>query len=379
MSENTESQSGTQGLTEAEKAESSIMVDETNENPDVQFDSLFDEEVSESELQGDAPTEEEEPATSESKGDDEKPAEEKKEAEPAEKKEEKEPEEKEVKAEESQVDYSKPPPTGYVPLPALHEARRDNDAVKGQLDLANQNIRTLQAQIAAMPKGESSEEDKDFKPLSDKEFDELVEEDVEQALIYKNKFDKYKETQAEKRNLEQMQQYNENMVLAEINKSVERIGSDVPGIYDEGSTIGSELFNFAVENGFNDKFLSLLTAPATRLNPVDKDGKVSGQSIPLADGAASLISMLYKLKQASKAGDSESVRAEIEADIRKDEREKVTQELITKFKTENAGDVFRSIADGPGGSNDEPGQKQFYSESDLSDMSEEEERRILGG
>jgi hypothetical protein len=378
MSENQESQ--TEAVAEVQEAESGTRVNEVDENPDVEFDSLFDEEVSNSELEGDEePAEETEAATSEPKGDDEKPAEVKEEKSAKEAEKEAETADETKKEETEEVDYSQPPPTGYVPIPALHEARREKDDLKGQLDLANQSIQTLQTQIAK-PKGEPDQEElKDFKILSDKEFQELVEDDVEEALIYKNKLDNYKETQTERKRLEQVAEYQNQQVEAVINKSVDRISSEVPGIYEKDSTIGSELFDFAVENGFNDKFISLLTSPTTRISPVDNEGKVSPQSYPLADGAASLVTMLHKLYKASKNSDSDNLRSEIEAEVRKDEREKVTQELMDKFKNETTGTTFKSIADGPGGSNDEPGGKQFYSEGDFTNMSAEEERRVLGG
>ena len=383
-------------VSEAEMAGADIKVNEMEQNPESEFGSLFDEDVSDAELQGESKetTEEKETAASESKGEDGKTESDK--AQTAEEKEAKEAEaKKEVEAKKvdeteaekaktdektDEVDYSKPPPTGYVAIPALKESRRETEAVKGQLEIANQNIQALQAQVAA-PKVEAETDDefKDFKVLSDNELKELTEDDVEEAVLYMNKLSRFKEVQSSRKQREQIEQYEQQQVEAVIGKSVERISSEVPGIYEEGNTIGNELFEFAVENGFNNEFLTLLTSPGTRITPVDKDGNISDKSYPLADGAASLVTMLYKLRESSKMNDSENLRSEIEAEVRKDEREKVTRELMDKFKNETTGQTFKSIADSPGGSNDEPGGKQFYTEKDFSNMSDEEERKVLGG
>jgi hypothetical protein len=170
-----------QGLTPAEKDDAEIRENSRDDNADGEFGALFDEEVTEAALMGEeeeTPAEEKpdeksdkEAAASESEGE-EKPGEKTEESE----------EKTEAKSEE--VDYTKPPPKGYVPLPAVQEAREINKNLKTQIDTLQKTVELLQTQTAEKVTPED-DEFKDFEVLSQQKFDELVEDDVEEACCQK--------------------------------------------------------------------------------------------------------------------------------------------------------------------------------------------------
>jgi hypothetical protein len=345
------------GLTEAEKETAEIRVDEEDHNQDVEEDP---EEAEEKEGDKETePTEDDKTADSESKGE-----------------EKKEPE-KESATEE--VDYSKPPPKGYVPLPAVQQERAVNKELKGQIATLQKTVELLQTQA---PKSEERTEEGEFegfKVLSQSEFDDLVEDDVEEATRYQNKLGRYNEHQRNQQQLQKIELARTQRVNAAINSSLEKIVTAVPGIHDEGSTIGNELFEFAQKNGFDGNYLNILTTPATRILTVDQEGNVSKESIPLAEGAASMISMLHKLYQSERDSDPEKLRSEIEAKVTEELRAKITQELLEKFKSEDPTGDFRSITDIPSGSNDDPVKGKEYTEEELFSVSPKDERKWLGG
>jgi len=376
-------------MTETEKADADIRVNEVDENQDVTFEPLFGEEkFTEEALMGEDSEKPEEPEkkadeTDEAKKADEvekdastedKPAAESKDAE---KEPEKKPDEKvETKAEEKEPDYTKPPPKGYVAIQTMHEARANVDSVKRQLETANKTIALLETQQKAP---EEKTEFSDFEILSDADWEELVSNDVEAALIYKNKLDRYNSHQATKQREKEIQLARHQQIEAVITESVEKIASSVPGIFDDGNDIQKNLFDFGVDNGFDGNFLECMTNPATRIIPIGKDGKPAEKSYPLGGGAVSLVTLIHKFNESIKGNDPEKLREEISQKLETDLREKITQELLEKFKNETTGQSFRSISDISGGSNDGLGVKTFYTEADMAKMSPEEKERILTG
>jgi hypothetical protein len=362
-------------MTEVEKEEADIRVNEVEENAEVEFEPLFGEEkLTEDALMGeDKPEEkakekeeevEKEPEKEASS--DETPATESKDA----KEPEKEPEK------DAGPDYTKPPPKGYVAIQTMHEARSNVDSVKRELETANRTIELLEAQQKTP---EKKDEFSDFEILSDAEWEELVKDDVEDALIYKNKLDKYNSHQRTKQREKEIQLQRHQQVETVITNSVDKIAKNVPGIFDDGSEIQKSLFDFGVENGFDPTFLECMTNPATRIIPIGKDGKPVGTSYPLGGGAVSLVTMIHKLNESIRGTDPEKLRTEITEKLETELREKVTQELLAKFKAETTGQSFRSISDISGGSNDELGVKTFYTEADMAKMSPEEKERVLTG
>jgi len=360
-------------MTEVEKAEADIRVNEVEENPDVEFEPLFGEEkFTEEELTGEDPEKEPE------KEEEQEPEKDLKEPEKTSTEEKPATESKDVKEPEKESEQPDPtvPPKGFVAIQTMHEARAKVDAVKNQLDTANQTIALLQAQ-QKVP--EKKDEFSDFEILSDTDWEELVKDDVEEALIYKNKLDRYNSHQMSKQREKEIQLQRHQQIESVISKSVDEIATSVPGIFDEGNEIQKNLFDFGVDKGFDGTFLECMTNPATRITPIGQDGKPVDKSYPLGKGAVSLVTMIHKFNESIKGQDPQKLRAEITKELETDLREKITQELLEKFKTETTGQSFRSISEISGGSNDELGEKKFYTEADMARMSSEEKKRILTG
>lgn len=392
MSEDT----GTTGLTPADKETADIKVNEIEENSDIEFEALFDEDVSEADLKGETEEEivddekkpaEEKPAdeksetdkaaTSEPKGDEDEKSSEKADTDPKLAGEE---EKKEDPEKTEKVDYSKPPPEGYVPLPALKEARTINTNLKSQVGALQKTVELLQAQPKTGVETKSEDDGfADFKVKTQAEFNELVEDDVEEAVKYQNRLENYNQHQQKVQRQQQIELAEKQNVANAIDRSMEMIAESVPGIYEEGNQIGSDLFEFAVANGFNQDYLSVLTTPATMITPVDQDGNASKKSYPLAGGAASMIKMLHALYRETKKQDPENLRETIKAEVEKDLREKITQELLEKFKAETTGQAFRSINEIPGGDDEELAHKKVYSEADFAKMSQKDQEKVLSG
>jgi hypothetical protein len=308
-----------------------------SEGQALQYESLFDEVVSEAELRGeepDTPSETNEAEPSPPK-DDQKPEEPKPEPEP------------------------EKPPKGYVPIQALHQER-------GQRQLLSQEIQQLKAELAAAKTGrgddngqEAQAPDDEFTVLSEQEFNELLEEDPVEAIKYDRKLRIWESKQAEKANAQRQEQD----VIA---RSIGMMTSAVPGLYDQDSDVNQRLSDFAIEKGFADlDGLAIITDPRTRVVPAR-----GGPPRLLGETAAHLVTMLNNVFQDIAKGPdvtkakSEQVKAE------------VTKELLSKLKQQPAGHM--SLGDVPGDAGDDSGIRPL-TESDYAKMSDADRRRFLGG
>ncbi len=192
------------------------------------------------------------------------------------------PEKKEV---ESSPKEDKPEESeGYAPHAALHETREMLKEEKAARKDLEDKVDKLAAEKAEpepeMPDG--------FKVLTDLEFDELVDDDPQEALRYQVKLQKYEKQQAEAKKEMGARQAQIDQV---INQTVERIEKAVPGLYDEDNSISKDLADFAINSGFKDEnYLEVMTNPSTIIIP-------AGTNNPylLGDGAASLIELLHNL------------------------------------------------------------------------------------
>lgn len=380
-------------LTPAEKENADIRVNEIEENHDTSlFEPLFDESMTEDQLKGEDPDNQEEtgekpeketkpqgietdkPAKEGKESTEEKQSPEKEEAAPSESKDDEKPSHE---TQEEEPDYSKPPPKGYVAIPALREAREEIRELKHTVSQQNQAIESLKQ--TKTEKDGLPEEFKDFKVLSSQEYKELVEEDVEEAMIYRDKLDRYKDYQQTIRNQKEAAQAANNQARQIIDASLDKMVTEIPGIFDDDKGIGNELAQFAVENGIPDAYLELMSNPATRIVPVDENGNPLGKTYVLGDGAAGLVTLIHRLRGKLVNSDPDKIRSEIEKELEPKLREKITAELVEKFKNETGGQSFRSINDVPGGDDSEITTKKFISEADYAKMSEQEKERLLAG
>lgn len=341
---------------------------QTDEGPETQdFPALFEDEtesLSEEDLTGDkeTPESEKEAVPPPPEGDEppkDKPPEEKSE------KPEKELEKKEEPAKE-ELDKDEPdkekPPSGFVPLAALHEERGKRQYLSQEVDGLRQEILTLKE----TPKGTKSD---GFKVLSDKEFEELLEENPTEAILYDRQLRVHEAGEVRKSDVQRADE-------AIINESTRAMREAVPQIYDPGSTINDDLTKFAVEQGFDEQYLPVLTDPRTKIIPPGSD-----EPVLLGNVAVGQVKMLYNLYKRGDNSDRAAIDEEIAAAVKKDRKEttdRVTKEVMAKFNA-TPSQEYHSLGDIPG-SGDEPFDvSKDLSEKQIDDLPEAQRRRYLGG
>ena len=341
------------------------------------FGGLFSDEArsSEAELEGkEEPTKEETPSDVKEEAkdkpkDDSQAAPPKPEGEQPEKKpDEKAKEEIKEKPKEEAKKKEDKPPEGFVRKEALSEART-------KLRVANDEIASLRTQLATKPAVQPQADEgkwKDFKVLSDAEYDQLVEDDPIEAQKYSHRFLQYQRVQDQKKQAEVETEQSKAKMKSLVDQTVSKIREAIPGIYDEDSEVASQLAEFAVEHGFeDDAYLDAMTNPATLIVPPGQD-----KSYLLGPGAASLIKLINNLRaKTADASDPAKLREEITKELEPKLREQITTELVAKFK--GAGkESFKSLTEVPG-SGDKPGKAGPVTEEEWAKLSPEERERRL--
>jgi hypothetical protein len=253
----------------------------------------------------------------------------------------------------------KKPPAGTVPHQALKEEREKRQALAKELANLRAEFNAAKATKPNETEAEAPAEAlSDFKVLTKEEFKELLEEDAVKAIEYQQDLLEYKEQVAAIKNRAD----NEKALLQ---SSYDRVQKAIPGLYEEGSDLGNQLTEFAIEQGFNRDLLGPLADPRTKII-------VAGKEQSLGDGAASLVELVYKFQQAVNAADPAKVRAEVEADL----RTTITKELLAKIKGDPTGG-YRALGDA-GGKGEDPGPAEF-SEKSYANMTPAQRRKNLGG
>lgn len=217
------------------------------------------------------------------------------------------------------------PPKGFVPTQAVKEAREENRYLKEQL-------KSMQEAIDALKKAPAPAvtEAPVFKELTKAEYLELAEEAPTEAMAYLLELQEHKERIREQKLQEQKQAETASSVtrmLTEAQKAIEEVA---PGVFDEESTVQTELVEFAEGLGFTED-LFYLTNPETLII-------LPGETTPsyLGKQAAKILSVIVNAKKLSGAKPDETeLRKQIEA------------EVITKLKTLAPGKTFKSLADVP--------------------------------
>ena len=331
---------------------------------DVEFEPLFEKEaVTEEELMGEEiATDDKETAPSEPEGEKkEEPAEPPKEELKEEVKEEAKEEPKEEAPKDDKPDYSKPPPKGYVPIPALHEERKKNQSLQSEIAKLQGEIEAAKSSVAL--KSEFS----DFKELSDKEFQELLEEDPVEAIKYDRKLRKFEEHRAAEKRAEGMRQRIEEEHKQITAAVFDEMVREVPGLrYKENRNEAEALIDFAVESGMDEAVLAVLTNPGTKIIP-------PGESAPLllANGALGLLRLIKNAHgRANNKPDETKIRERIEKEV--------TDKLMGKLK-QTETDSYRSLDSAPGASDTPKKTGKILSESELKRLNPEEYERYLMG
>lgn len=354
--ENLEGSAAASEVTPQEKAGANII---GAEGPaEFQGDSLFGEAVpTEAELRGEEGSLEgvEDPAPPQSSEDKPEPKDESSEA-PKEtpKEDPKEDPKPDVEAKEEKKPEGGKPPEGYVPLAALHEERQERKKLAKALEQMQEKMTSLES----APKKEAKETgaEEPFKVLSDEEYEELLEENVFEALKYDRRLKKHQDEQGKVAKAQEA----EKEIVRSTAKAIEEA---VPGIYDDSTGINYALTSFAINNGFRADDVAVLTHPGTKIIP-------PGQKEPilLGKGAAAVVSLLYKFYSSEK-----ELKPRLEKEITEQVTKKITGEVMGKLKKDTG---YKSLGDAPGNSDSPTGKT--LSEAQFNRLSAADQRKYLG-
>lgn len=276
-------------------------------------------------------------------------------------------EEVETKATEEKPANSEPKatetPKGFVPLAAVHEARGEIKYLKEQLATMQTQVSNLQAK----PAEEAAVED-DFEVLTDDQFEDLADDNPAAAAIYLRKLSVYESKQREAADQVKMQDEFEREYDSILDMSIAEIEKAVPGIYDDNSTVKTELMDFADGLGFTED-LYYLTNPSTKII-------LPGESEPLLLGeqAASILAMLANAKQKTAPPDNSALEEKL--------RTEITAELMKKFKTQDTNE-FRGLSQVPKTDSETPEPSSFAGKvlttEQLSKLTDAEYEAYLAG
>lgn len=227
-------------------------------------------------------------------------------------------------------------PEGYVKLEALHQARGENRYLKSVISQLKED---LEAKPDPQTVSKEAEWMADFKVLSDAELEELSEDSPMDAVKYVNRLAKYNDhkRQADENKAKEEAARVENEVL--INTAFEQISHEVPGIYDQGSTVAADLADFAESIGFSEDMF-VLTNPR---NTITIDG---GQTMPLGSIAANLVSVLHSLNQAVSEqfdGETETKTTSAKGNGMNKQAEKSVDEIKEELRKELLGEFEKSV------------------------------------
>jgi hypothetical protein len=283
--------------------------------------------------------------------------------------------EEKPKEEKPKDEPAKPPP-GYVPNQALQEERSKRQMLSQELYQAKQRLAELEGKEA--PKG-GDDEFKDFKVLSDKEVEELWDEDPKEAALYQNRLIRYQDHRRKQIDEKRSKQSLEAEQKQIVESAYAAMNSAVPELFDPKSDVNATLTKHAADQGLSAQMAAVLTDPQTVIQARDKDG--STKSFILGQGAAEVLSLIANTHKAISSTDVEAVKKQVAEETEKRVREEVTKELTEKFKNMSGGEndlIFQSLGDATPKSGDELGGSP-NSEEDWFGLPEDARRKFLGG
>lgn len=154
----------------------------------------------------------------------------------------------------------------------------------------------------------------------------------------------------------------------------QEMAAAVPGIYDQSAPTAKELTEFAIEHGFNEDYLGLLTNPRTVIIP---PGQASGaeKKFLLGDGAVGVVKAIHALKQKTVGNtpDMASLKKKVEAEL----RPQITKELLEKLQKSPG---YRGLDDVPSAGGDPPRSKvEVLSPEEFDRLSPKAKEEYLGG
>jgi len=247
------------------------------------------------------------------------------------------------------------PPEGYVSVKALH---RERDARKSLQQEVSELRDALENQVEDKNKDYEPESSlkKGFKVLTKEEYETLSDEDPVAAMQYRLDFQEFKAN-------ERAVQERQASIKTNIQKGYEKVLDALPEIADEDNTIADDIEDFADGFGIDSKVFLEMANPSTMV--VDSNG----QARPLGTAAADFLLLLHGVMKKTS-----SMKSETEATLRKE----IEAELVKKFKEEKSSN-FKSIEDAPSTGNEPEGGSAPLSEAEFMKLSPKERQELLMG
>ena len=256
---------------------------------------------------------------------------------------------------------------------ALRQERDENSRLKEE----NKRLATeLEKSKAPKVDDKEAEKWKDFKPLTDKEFETLNDEDPDEATKYLYKYNRWRDYQADVNKRQQTENESKNAERAIINKGYDAIEEILPGASEGKNDMANTLAEFAEKNGLSTGALEILADPRTKVTTAD------GQSFIIGVAAAQLVKLLKSTHEAvSNVPDPEKLKTEIEAELRPKIEAEIQEQVIKKIQNDPTGASFRSLDTVTGGDRKEakPVHTGILTEADYAKMSESEQEAFLSG
>lgn len=199
--------------------------------------------------------------------------------------------EAELRGEETEDASTEEPTTD----PGQELASSNDEALQRELDALKAENYALRHQ----PLPEPVDQWKGFKVLSDEEFEQLRDEDPDEAIVYLRKEGQFQAYNKKRRTEQEYTQAFEHQVLED---AWERIAEVIPNALErdrpEVQEAITELNEFALENGLTDQQLAILTNPSTRVIVKGSDGRE--RVAMLGDTAAAVVKLIGKYHKAVK-------------------------------------------------------------------------------
>jgi len=341
-----------------------------SENNTDDYKPLFDDEVrpTEAELMGEEPEAESETDTQEKS---DEPQETKKEEDESATSQPEEEEDKSDGDEEKEEPKDTKPPDGYVPFAALKEERSKRQDQGREIAELKSQINDL-LEMVSKPQARAEESGDEFKMLSEKEFEELLDDDPVKAIEYQRREFRYLREQESKerenRTLAERERHDERLV----DGAFERLHKNIPDLFEENSDVGERLSTFASEYGFAPEHLSALGDPRTLILTPGAE-----EPVPLGERAAALIEFIHGVNKTVSENTPEKLRASVESELRKSITDEVTKELTKKLKS-NPTD-FKSIGDTPTQPENPDEHGRDYTEAEWARLPKEKREALLYG
>lgn len=177
----------------------------------------------------------------------------------------------------------------------LQRSREEHQRVVGEISQLRAELRDLRGPGEENEPDDAEPDESEFTKLSDKEFEELLEDDPIEAIKYERKLKRFEEKRKEEDSLKAQEQ-------AAIEGSLALMEKAVPGLFDEGSGVADTLAEFAINNDFEGEYLAVLTDPSTKVIIDDPKNPKKTITVPLGPAAAALTSFIYKAHEAIKKG-----------------------------------------------------------------------------